>query len=85
MIADEDYDVIFCDLMMPQITGMEIFQSVERDCPEMAKRMIFITGGAFQPDAQKFLSSHAEQHLSKPFNRTSLLGALNRKRQRVTG
>jgi signal transduction histidine kinase/ActR/RegA family two-component response regulator len=85
LIADEDYDVIFCDLMMPKMTGMELFQSVERDCPEMAKRMVFISGGAFRPDAQKFLNAHADQHLSKPFDRTSLLGALDRTRRRLAG
>jgi mannose-6-phosphate isomerase-like protein (cupin superfamily) len=41
------YDVILCDLMMPQITGMELHTEVARIDPSQANRFVFLTGGAF--------------------------------------
>ena len=49
------YDVILCDLMMPQITGMELHAEVLRLDPAQAARIVFLTGGAFTPSARDFL------------------------------
>jgi signal transduction histidine kinase/ActR/RegA family two-component response regulator len=84
LISDGDYDAIICDLMMPKMTGMQLHESVERDFPEKANRMVFITGGAFRSDAESFLEAHAEQYLPKPFSRDSLLGAVDRIKRRAS-
>lgn len=84
LISDGDYDAIICDLMMPKMTGMDLHESVERSSPEKAERMLFITGGAFRPDAESFLQAHADQYLPKPFSRDSLIAALDRVRRRAS-
>lgn len=61
------FDVIFCDLMMPQMSGMDLFDSVRRANPEQARRMVFLTGGAFSPRAKEFLESVENVRLLKPF------------------
>ena len=49
------YDVILCDLMMPEMTGMELHAQLEAAKPERARRMVFVTGGAYTPAAMQFL------------------------------
>ncbi len=66
--AGERFDVILCDLMMPDRTGMELHEELARDAPEQADRMIFLTGGAFTPRAQAFLDTVPNPRLDKPFD-----------------
>jgi CheY-like chemotaxis protein len=61
------YDVILCDLMMPEMTGMELHAQLEAAAPERAKRMVFVTGGAYTPAAMSFLERVSNPRLEKPF------------------
>jgi PAS domain S-box-containing protein len=60
-------DVVFCDLMMPEMSGMEVYDAVHRRRPEIAERFVFMTGGAFTPRARAFLEQSDQQCLEKPF------------------
>jgi two-component system cell cycle sensor histidine kinase/response regulator CckA len=71
-IAGTSFDLILCDLMMPAMTGMELHQELVRIAPEQAKRMIFLTGGAFTEKARSFLSEVAREHIEKPFEAANL-------------
>ena len=62
------YDVILCDLMMPQITGMELYSEIVRLDPAQAQRIVFLTGGAFTPSAREFLTSTMNRRIEKPFD-----------------
>jgi ligand-binding sensor domain-containing protein/signal transduction histidine kinase/CheY-like chemotaxis protein len=62
-----DYDVILCDLMMPEMTGMELHAQLEAEKPEQAQRMVFITGGAYTPTAKAFLERVSHPRVEKPF------------------
>lgn len=70
--AGERFDLILCDLMMPVMTGMELYAELVERIPEQAQRMAFLTGGAFTPTAKEFLERTRNPHLEKPFD----LGAL---------
>ncbi|MDY7230246.1 two-component regulator propeller domain-containing protein [Hyalangium rubrum] len=61
------YDVILCDLMMPEMTGMELYAQLKAAEPERAQRMVFVTGGAYTPAAQEFLEQVSNPRLDKPF------------------
>ena len=52
LIRDSDYDVIFCDVMMPEMTGMELHAAVSRQNIQLSERFVFITGGPFTPEAR---------------------------------
>ncbi|NQZ98539.1 MAG: response regulator [Myxococcales bacterium] len=65
-ILREDHDVILCDLMMPEMTGMDLHAEVERVRPEAARRMIFMTAGIFVEQAHEFLTSVAGRWIEKP-------------------
>ena len=67
LCSDEPFDVVFCDLMMPEVSGMEVFARVSERCPDIASRFVFMTGGAFTPQAREFLKQTPLVCLEKPF------------------
>jgi CheY-like chemotaxis protein len=73
----ERFDVIFCDLLMPQITGMEIYAELEQHRPECLERLVFMTGGAFTPAATTFLQNVRNDRVEKPFNAAKLKSLVN--------
>jgi CheY-like chemotaxis protein len=64
----ERFDLILCDVMMPDMTGMDLYAGVQRVSPEQAARMVFTTGGAFTQRAREFLETTNNLHLEKPFS-----------------
>jgi PAS domain S-box-containing protein len=72
------FDLIICDLMMPDMTGMDLHQELLRIAPEQANRMIFLTGGAFTAKARLFLSETPKEHLDKPFDPANLRAIVQR-------
>ena len=75
----KSFDVILCDLMMPEMTGMALYRKLEHERPEIARRMVFITGGAFTPGAREFLASVPNATFEKPFSSDELRRFLQRK------
>jgi PAS domain S-box-containing protein len=71
------FDVILCDLMMPQVTGIDFFHTLSQRAPEQAARTIFLTGGAFTPRARAFLDETTNQRLEKPFDPQNLRAVVN--------
>ncbi len=70
------YDVILCDLMMPEMTGSDLFAALTEAAPDQASRIIFITGGAFSPAAQQFLERVANPCFEKPCDIQKLRSAI---------
>jgi len=66
--TDSCFDLVLCDLMMPDVNGAAVYASVKRDHPELAERFVFMTGGAFTTRAREFLAQHPGAQLEKPFN-----------------
>lgn len=77
-IAEESYDVVFCDLMMPNMSGMDFYDQVTQKKPKLAERIVFLTGGAFSPRSEEFLRGNRNLSLSKPFSRDALTSAVRR-------
>jgi len=75
--AGERYDVILCDLMMPQMTGMEFHEELLRADPDQARRMVFLTGGAFTQSAREFIERVPNQRIEKPFDLKALRTLVN--------
>jgi PAS domain S-box-containing protein len=70
--SGERYDVILCDLIMPHVTGMDFYAELMQFEPEQARRVVFLTGGAFSPRARSFLDEVPNLRLEKPFNQVDL-------------
>jgi two-component system cell cycle sensor histidine kinase/response regulator CckA len=65
---DHDYDLVLCDLMMPDVSGEHVYRAVSERAPGLLPRFVFMTGGAFTERAQEFLAQFAGRQLEKPFN-----------------
>jgi CheY-like chemotaxis protein len=66
--SGDRFDVILCDLMMPEVTGMDFYEAVLRLDPEQANRMVFVTGGAVTVRAREFVAATQNQVVEKPFD-----------------
>ncbi len=73
----EHFDVILCDLLMPEMTGIELFRRVSARWPELAKRVVFLTGGVFSREAAGFLETCGRPWLDKPFRPDALLALVH--------
>ena len=72
LASGERFQVILCDLMMPEISGIELHAQLMRVAPECAEHIVFMTGGAFTPQAREFLTKLGRPHLEKPFSEAQL-------------
>ena len=73
----ERFDVILCDLMMPEISGMELHARLQTTAPEQVDRMVFMTGGAFTSQAKSFFEQVANPTIEKPFDRVALFAVID--------
>jgi len=70
----QHFDLVLCDLMMPDMNGAEFRAAMLRVRPEMGTRLVFITGGACTPDMERFLEQSDCPHVLKPFDVPGLRG-----------
>jgi CheY-like chemotaxis protein len=78
-LADgQKYDCIICDLMMPNLGGMEFYQKLKEVSPEHCQKIIFITGGSFTSVTDQFLRTSGIIFMEKPISFKDLLGAIER-------
>jgi PAS domain S-box-containing protein len=68
----EHFDLILCDLMMPDMTGADFYAEFKELSPAQAGEIVFMTGGAFTPRARDFLASVTNERLEKPFDMATL-------------
>jgi DNA-binding NarL/FixJ family response regulator len=65
--SDDRFDIVFCDLMMPSMTGIEFYEELLVSRPEIASRVVFLTGGAMTSKAAEFLRIVPNERVQKPF------------------
>jgi len=66
--AGAQFDVVFCDLMMKDMSGMDVYEELKRVRPGAENALVFMTGGAFTEPARKFLASVPNPWIQKPFD-----------------
>ncbi|HEX8112575.1 MAG TPA: response regulator [Kofleriaceae bacterium] len=74
--AGERFDAILCDLLMPEVTGVELYTELRQIAPDQANCMIFLTGGAFSESSQRFLDGVSNRWFEKPCNLDLLRAAV---------
>ena len=70
------FDVILCDLMMPSMTGAELYQRLSL-IPDQVERVIFMTGGVLSPETQTFLDAIPNVWVEKPYDTKALRALVN--------
>jgi PAS domain S-box-containing protein len=81
----ERFDVVLCDLMMPEVTGMDVHREVSRLQPWLAADVVFMSGGAFTPEARAFLDGVPNARIDKPFDLLDLRNAVNARLRPTAG
>ncbi len=74
---DPCFDSIVCDLMMPEVDGKSFYDAIKRDQPQLADRIVFMSGGAFTPRLRKFAASVSNPVLQKPVSREDIESTLS--------
>jgi PAS domain S-box-containing protein len=67
------YDLVLCDIRMPEMSGVEFYRALQQSQPAMSRRILFVTGDAASPTTRQFLESTGVPFLSKPFELNELL------------
>lgn len=67
-LSQADYDVILCDLIMPDMTGMDVYRAARMRAKPIHDRIVFMSGGAFTRDAREFLERVPNLRIDKPFD-----------------
>jgi signal transduction histidine kinase/sensor domain CHASE-containing protein/CheY-like chemotaxis protein len=66
-LEERRYDLILCDLRMPELDGPGLYRELEQRAPDLLKRMIFLTGDTLSSETTSFLQKADMPYLSKPF------------------
>jgi CheY-like chemotaxis protein len=67
-LQEREYDLILCDLRMPEMDGESLYREATRQKPELGRRFIFLTGSAAISETRHFLEHSGPPHLTKPFD-----------------
>jgi PAS domain S-box-containing protein len=68
LFANPDFDIVFCDLMMPELSGVDLYQALYMNRPGYERRLVFMTGGAFMPEEARFVARVKSPIIEKPFD-----------------
>ena len=78
MIKNKRYGLILCDIKLPGLSGVEIYEQIEKVAPSLQKRIVFITGDVTSADTQAFLEKTKAPYVTKPFDIAKLKEEVNR-------
>jgi len=67
MLANNEYDLIITDFKMPQMSGRDLYRWIQERRPQLAGRIIFVTGDTVSPDTRSFFENNKNLYLAKPF------------------
>ena len=70
--TDACFNLILCDLMMPDVSGIELHAWLAEHQPRFARQLVFMTGGVFTPRTNEYLERVTNILIEKPFDRASL-------------
>ncbi len=60
-------DVVFCDLKMPDIDGVQVHRAINEHYPELCRRFVFLTGGVTDEATEDYVKNSGAPIISKPF------------------
>jgi len=71
-----NFDIILCDLLMPEMNGIDLYRVLEERSPELSRRMVFLSGGANTTLVTDFMQQMPNLSLKKPPGHADLLRAI---------
>lgn len=67
-LGTSSYDFIFCDIKMPTMNGITLYQQLKEKGFSHLEKIIFVTGDVIGYDVKEFLGSVRNPILAKPFD-----------------
>jgi two-component system, NtrC family, sensor kinase len=71
-LSQSVYDMMLCDVLMPEMSGIELYARLAASRPDMLARIVFMSGGVFSPGAREFLDRIPNRKIDKPFDAAEL-------------
>jgi CheY-like chemotaxis protein len=65
--TDTRFDLILCDITMPELSGIQVYEAISALDVDLAARVVFMTGGGLSSEEDGFLSDAGVPRLAKPF------------------
>jgi DNA-binding response OmpR family regulator len=72
-IAENKYDLILCDIRLPEVSGIDCYIFLQKEHYEQTKKVIFMTGGIMSNETTNFLEKSGRPYILKPFRPSELL------------
>lgn len=79
------WDIILCDLSMPEMDGMQFVAALEAAAPALVPHVILMTGGAFTTETDDFLRQWPYGRIEKPASPQRLIDEVDRAVARARG
>jgi PAS domain S-box-containing protein len=71
-IIHEDWDLILCDMILPELSGLDVYKQLQVDRPDALDKLVFMTGGALSGKGPRLPDGARARRLEKPFSIKSL-------------
>jgi PAS domain S-box-containing protein len=78
LLTEAAWDIVFCDLMMPEMSGPELYGKILEISPQLAPRFVFVSAGTFDDSVRQFLTRVPNGLLDKPFAAEDLRALVSR-------
>lgn len=72
LMEETPYQCLILDLRMPGMNGEDLFGIIRRDRPDLAERVVFMTGDTMSPRTRDFLTGTGRSWLNKPVQLSEL-------------
>jgi len=83
ILDQEKYDLYLFDVRTPRMSGMELYQYLQANYPELANRVVFTTGDVWSESVETFLRNTNSLNLPKPFTPNELRQAVKKVMRRI--
>jgi CheY-like chemotaxis protein len=77
LLWGERYDIILCDITMPEMSGVDFYDEVHRMLPWQARRVVFMTGGIPSGPLRVRVAASGRMVLDKPIDSVQLRGVVD--------
>ena len=71
--SGERFDVVLCDVMMPEMNGIELYGILRERYTDLVPHVFFMTGGVFTQEAARFLEGLPNPPIEKPMDKEKLV------------
>jgi two-component system NtrC family sensor kinase len=71
------YDVVICDLRMPDVSGQQLFEHLAAEMPAMTRRILFLTGDTTSDGTEDFLRQTGCRYVAKPFELRDIIALID--------